>query len=206
MSCTSKKFSNISTLALDVMPLILSLDILIVSIFPLRWGVGNVLFCIVSMAFRFYVSGVWSCCVFFRAADLRSHQRAFFLVFWCCLVSSLFPFSSIWTISISAFSGLRPTLTALDIGVFVALLCRHSDVGGLYVSARLFPPLVPPSCILFRGLCSVYPVFRALRPRRYATRRNGCLTRNAGIQVLIPSTLVWAGMIHVANRTATVTG
>ena len=36
-------------------------------------------------------------------------------------------------------------MTALDIGVFVALLFRHSGVGGLFVSARLFPPLVPLS-------------------------------------------------------------
>ena len=41
MSCTLKNFSNIATLALDIRPLILSVAILIVSIFPLRGGGGG---------------------------------------------------------------------------------------------------------------------------------------------------------------------
>ena len=39
MSCTRKKISNISTFAVDVMPLIFSVAILIVSIFTLKGGV-----------------------------------------------------------------------------------------------------------------------------------------------------------------------
>ena len=69
------------------MPLILSVALLSVSIFHRRGrGWRTVLFCKVSMACRFCVSGVWSCCVFFRGADLRTNQRAFF-VFWGCVLS-----------------------------------------------------------------------------------------------------------------------
>ena len=55
--------------------------------------------------------------------DLVLLLPARWLLFWCC----------------------RHGVTALDINVFVALLCRHSGVGGLSLSAGLFPPLVPLS-------------------------------------------------------------
>jgi hypothetical protein len=52
MSCTRKTFSSISILAFDVMPLILSVAILIVSVFPLRGGVGEcvILHCIYGLS------------------------------------------------------------------------------------------------------------------------------------------------------------
>jgi len=77
-SCTRKNFSSISTLILDVMPLILSVAILIVSIFPLRGGVGVMCYSAFIYGLSNLCIGAWSCCVYFRAADLRSHQRAFF--------------------------------------------------------------------------------------------------------------------------------
>ena len=113
MSYTHKTFSNVSTLALVVMPLILIVAILIVSIFPLRGGVGVGGLCYSALylwlvVFMYRASGL-AAFSFGRLISEPMNGHFFSLLGWC-LVCSLFPFSSVWTISISDSFGLRPAL------------------------------------------------------------------------------------------------